>query len=112
MRVAILGAGGYVSRAILPGLLRSTDWEALLHTRAPEPLTRWAVGRGLPHERISVLSSSEFGSRAFDVVVNFVGAGDPRLVNEMGEAIVAGCAPRGLRALHGLRQRPATRDVV
>jgi len=108
MRVAILGAGSYVSRAILPGLLRSTDWEALLHTRAPEPLTRWAVGRGLPRERISVLSSSEFGSRAFDVVVNFVGAGDPRLVNEMGEAIVAVTAEWDLRALQVLRQHPST----
>src|SRR5260370_26476247 len=106
MRVAILGAGSYVSRAILPGLLRSTDWEALLHTRAPEPLTRWAVGRGLPHERISVLSSSEFGSRAFDVVVNFVGAGDPRLVNEMGEAIVAVCPQMGPSRVEVLRPTP------
>jgi nucleoside-diphosphate-sugar epimerase len=108
MRVAILGAGSYVSRAILPGLLRSTDWEAVLHTRAPEPLTRWAVGRGLPRERISVLSSNEFGSRAFDVVVNFVGAGDPRLVNEMGEDILAVTAEWDLRALQVLRQRPST----
>jgi nucleoside-diphosphate-sugar epimerase len=108
MRVAILGAGSYVSRAILPGLLRSTDWEALLHTRAPEPLTRWAVGRGLPRDRISVLSSNEFGSRAFDVVVNFVGAGDPRLVNEMGEDILAVTAEWDRRALQVLRQRPST----
>jgi len=111
MRVAILGAGSYVSRAILPGLLRSTDWEAILHTRAPEPLTRWAVGRGLPRERISVLSSNEFGSRAFDVVVNFVGAGDPRLVNEMGKDILAVTTEWDLRALEVLRQRPSTRYI-
>jgi nucleoside-diphosphate-sugar epimerase len=108
MRIAILGAGSYVSKAILPGLLRSTDWEAFLYTRAPEPLMRWTVGRGLPRERISVLSSNEFGSRAFDVVANFVGAGDPRLVNELGEDILAVTADWDLRVLEVLRQRPST----
>src|SRR5260370_34297870 len=108
MRVAILGAGSYVARAILPGLLRSTDWEAVLDARAPEPLTRWVVGRGLPSEQISVLSTNEFGSRAFDVIVNFVGAGDPRLVNEMGKDILAVPAEWDLRALQAVKQRPST----
>ena len=39
-------------------------------------------------DRISIEASEAFGDRACEVIVNFVGAGDPRLVNRMGEEIL------------------------
>lgn len=111
MRIAILGAGSYVSRAILPQLLRQSDWEALLYTRTPDQLAGWASERRLPGGRISVEASSEFGGRACDAIVNFVGAGDPRLVNRLGDAILPISAEWDERVVEALRKRPATRYI-
>jgi nucleoside-diphosphate-sugar epimerase len=109
MRIAILGAGSYVSRAILPYLLRRSDWEALLYTRAPDHLKDWAVERHLPAERISIEASDGFGGRPFDVVVNLIGAGDPRLVVRMADGILAVTAEWDERVLQQMRKRPSAR---
>jgi nucleoside-diphosphate-sugar epimerase len=111
MRIAILGAGSYVSRAILPYLLRRSDWEALLYTRAPDHLKDWAVERHLPAERISIEASDAFGGRPFDVVVNLIGAGDPRLVVRMGDGILALTAEWDERVLQQVKKRPSTRYI-
>lgn len=111
MRIAILGAGSFVSRAILPYLLGRSDWETLLYTRAPDRLADWATEHRLPADRISIEASEAFGGRACEVIVNFVGAGDPRLVNRMGEDILPLTVEWDERVLRQLARRPSTRYV-
>jgi hypothetical protein len=111
MKIAVLGAGSYVSRATLPYLLRAPDFEAILYTRTPAQLMRWVVARGVPEDRISVESTEEFGRRNFDTIVNFIGAGDPRLVNQMGDSILALTADWDQRVLHELGKRPSAKYI-
>lgn len=71
----------------------------------------WAVERRLPVDRISIEASGAFGGRACDVVMNFVGAGDPRLVNRLGGGIVPLTAEWDERVLELLSRHPSTRYI-
>ena len=111
MRIAILGAGSHVSRAILPHLLAHSAFDVHLYTRLPDRLLDWAMTQALPVERFSVEETSNFGERACDAVVNLVGAGDPRLVAELGQQILPLTAEWDRRATGFVRRRPSTRYV-
>ena len=111
MQIAILGAGSYVSRAILPHLLRREGCRVLLYTRAPDRLSDWTVERRLPADRISIQASKDFGDRDCDAVINLVGVGDPHLVDRMAESILPLTVEWDERVLQVLKKRPSTRYI-
>lgn len=86
MRIAILGATSQIARDLLTSF--SADSNICLHLFARRPLEveQWLTANGLAG-RYPVNDFGEFGKQGFDVVINFIGVGNPALVVKMGSAI-------------------------
>lgn len=86
MRIAILGATSQIARDLIVSF--SADSKTCLHlfARRPADVSQWATVNGLAG-RYTVDDFAEFGKQAFDVVINFVGVGNPAQVVKMGSSI-------------------------
>lgn len=86
MRIAILGATSQIARDLIVSF--SADSKTCLHlfARRPADVSQWATVYGLAG-RYTVDDFAEFGKQAFDVVINFVGVGNPAQVVKMGSSI-------------------------
>jgi nucleoside-diphosphate-sugar epimerase len=80
--IAILGATGYVGRAI-SRVFSAEGKPLVLFARNPEKLS----GGAWPAD-VSLRPLASFDAAEFGLVINAIGAGDPKIVSSMGIAIV------------------------
>jgi nucleoside-diphosphate-sugar epimerase len=83
-RLAILGATSQIARDLAANLAADADLELALFARRPEAVTPWVAGLG---DKVSAQGYEKFDDGAYDVIINFVGAGDPARVAQMGADI-------------------------
>lgn len=81
MRVAVLGATGYIGESVARLWSETVGDDLVLFARRPEALTGW-----LGH--VGVCAINAFDAASFDLVINAIGAGDPAHVGQLGEAIL------------------------
>jgi nucleoside-diphosphate-sugar epimerase len=93
-RIAILGATSQIARDFTA--LASGHHTLFLYARRPE-----AVRGALPF--------TEFGKEPYDAIINFVGAGDPARVKEMGRTILDTTREFDELALDFVKKNPACR---
>ncbi|HLP97579.1 MAG TPA: NAD-dependent epimerase/dehydratase family protein [Sideroxyarcus sp.] len=107
-RIAILGATSQIARDLTVSF--SNDETAHLHlfARRPHEVTKWLVSEGLSG-RYPVDEFSEFAKQEFDVVINFVGAGNPAQIAAMGASILDVTLRFDELVLEYLRTHPACR---
>lgn len=84
-RFAILGASSQIARDLAHNLARDPGMHLSLFGRVPGALPQQTAGVA----RIEALPYERFPDGAYDVVMNFVGAGDPVKVAAIGEDIHA-----------------------
>lgn len=88
MRIAILGATSEIAKDVISFLGRYLQYELCLFSRRPEHTSQWASSLNLPTQ-LQSLALDEFNhSRHFDVIINFIGAGNPQRIEQIGDEIL------------------------
>lgn len=111
MRIAFLGAGSHVARALARYWASAADIEIISYTRTPDILRVWAAQQVLPLDRFQFRATSDFPEMEMDAVINFIGAGDPRLVRRLGAAMLPLTQEWDRRALDWLRGQSNSRYI-
>lgn len=88
MRIAILGATSQIAKDLICSFgEEDPQIELLLYARDIPYVENWLQRVGLQKNRYKVNDYTEYGIEPHDVVINFVGVGDPRRAAEMGASI-------------------------
>lgn len=85
-RIAILGATSQIARDLIVAFSVEQDRQLHLFARRPAEVLSWLLMQGLPG-RYPVDDFGAFAGHDFDVVINFVGVGNPAQAQALGNAI-------------------------
>jgi nucleoside-diphosphate-sugar epimerase len=86
MNIAILGATSQIARDLIVSFSAEEKQHLHLFARRPDEVNKWLLSVGLAG-RYPVDNFSEFAKQEFDVVINFVGVGNPAQAVAMGNSI-------------------------
>ena len=84
MRIAILGATSQIAQDLILSFSKNQDYDFSLFGRNVELLEKWTNSENLS-EKYQVQEYFEFGNhQKYDVIINFVGIGNPEKAQKMG----------------------------
>ena len=87
MKIAILGATSQIAQDLILSFSKNQDYIFSLFSRNVELLEKWINSENLS-DKYQVQEYSEFDNhQKFDVIINFVGIGDPIKAQKMGSDI-------------------------
>lgn len=86
MRIAILGATSQIARDLIVSFSAAEEHHLHLFARHLDEVAKWLASAGLSG-RYPVDEFCEFAKQEFDVVINFVGVGNPAQAVAMGNSI-------------------------
>jgi nucleoside-diphosphate-sugar epimerase len=107
-RIAIVGASSQIATDLIRSFVANGRSDLLLYVRDAAAMTAWLLTNGLA-QACSVHLYGAYGEIAHDVVLNFVGVGDPRRAVEMGASIFAVTSEFDDRVLADLERHPQRR---
>jgi nucleoside-diphosphate-sugar epimerase len=109
-KIAILGATSQIAKDLIVSF--SAEETKILHlfARSPDDVKKWLNDIGLS-ERYLVDEFGGFGTQEFDVIINFVGVGNPAQAAAMGSSIFDVTLQYDELALNYVRQHPECRYV-
>lgn len=107
-RIAILGATSQIARDLIVSFSAAEDTHLHLFARRPDEVTQWLTSVGLSG-RFPADDFPAFGKHEFDVVINFVGVGNPAQAVAMGNSIFDVTVRFDELVLDYLQNRPACR---
>jgi nucleoside-diphosphate-sugar epimerase len=111
MRIALLGATSQIAKDLVLSFCAQSSHELVLYARRPEVVSQWLAGVGLVG-RYAVADFTAFNADAhFDVILNFVGVGNPAQAAAMGASIFDVTLKYDELALDYVRQRPDCRYI-
>lgn len=84
MNIAIFGATSQIAKDLIISFSEYTDYDCTLFSRSPIKVQSWL---DLVVGKYSSNDYSSFPDSNYDVIINFVGVGDPFRAKEMGEGI-------------------------
>lgn len=88
MKVAIFGANSHIAKDLIENFINETDYSLALFSRYPEEITSWMLECGCKQGRFISTSYAEIDFREkYDLLINFVGVGDPASAKKMGAKI-------------------------
>ena len=87
MKVAIVGATSQIAKDLILSFTEFNRFELLLYARNLQALSIWIEKLGL-NGICTLHHYDQYGELPHDVVINFVGVGDPKQAVEMGAAII------------------------
>ena len=87
MRIAILGANSQIAKDLLLSFSKKKKYEFSLFVRKAELLKKWINNKNL-NKNYQVQEYSNFNNnQKYDLIINFVGVGDPVKAQNMGSDI-------------------------
>ncbi|AJP48541.1 epimerase [Rugosibacter aromaticivorans] len=111
MRIAILGATSQIAKDLVLSFSAQSSHELVLYARRPEVMEQWLERVGLSDryefEDFAAFSADEH----FDVILNFVGVGNPAQAAVMGASIFDVTLRYDEMALDYVRQHPGCRYI-
>jgi len=111
MKVAILGATSQIAQDLILSFSINKDYDFFLFGRNIELLKRWINSKNLS-EKYQAKEYSEFGiNQKYDVIINFVGIGDPAKAQKMGSDIFKVTEQYDNMALEYLKQHKKTKYI-
>ena len=111
MKVAILGATSQIAQDLILSFSINKDYIFFLFGRNNELLERWINSKSLS-EKYQAKEYSEFGiNQKYDVIINFVGIGDPAKAQKMGSDIFKVTEQYDNMALEYLKQHKKTKYI-
>jgi len=88
MKIAILGATSQIAQDLILSFSRHKSYELLLFARNVKLLKEWVDSEGLDN-KYQVKTYSYFSNnQSYDVIINFVGVGDPVKAQKIGRNIL------------------------
>jgi nucleoside-diphosphate-sugar epimerase len=111
MRIAILGATSQIAQDLILSFSINKDYDFSLFCRNVVVLEKWINSENLS-ERYQIQEYSEFGNhQKYDVIINFVGIGDPEKAQKMGSDIFKVTEKYDDMALEYLKQHKKTKYI-
>ena len=111
MRVAILGATSQIAQDLILSFSKNQHYDFSLFGRNVALLEKWINNENLSEE-YQVQEYSEFGHhQKYDVIINFVGIGDPAKAQKMGSDIFKVTEQYDDMALEYLKQHNETKYI-
>jgi nucleoside-diphosphate-sugar epimerase len=111
MRIAILGATSQIAKDLVQSFAANSSHDLVLYARRPEAVTQWLADVGLVG-RYAVVDFTAFSAdEHFDVLLNFVGVGNPAQAAAMGASIFDVTLKYDEMALDYVRQHPQCRYI-
>ena len=84
MKIVILGATSQIAQDLILSFSKNQDYDFLLFSRNIGLLEKWINSENLS-DKYQVQEYSEFGNhKKYDVIINFVGIGDPAKAQKWG----------------------------
>ena len=109
MRIAILGAASQIAQNLILSFSKYKDYDFSLFSRNVALLQKWINNESLS-DKYQVQEYSEFGHhQKYDVIINFVGIGDPVKAQIMGSDIFTVTEKYDDMALEYLKQNKKTK---
>lgn len=110
MKVAILGATSQIAKDLVISSSVESSLYLYLFARKPEDLKLWLDERSFIN-KYKAQSYEKLDQNNYDVIINFVGAGNPSQIHAMGAAIFDVTLHYDLLALDYLRRHPKCRYI-
>ena len=111
MRIAILGATSQIAQDLILSFSKNQHYDFSLFCRNVVVLEKWINSENLS-ERYQIQEYSEFGNhKKYDVIINFVGIGDPAKAQKMGSDIFKVTEQYDDMALEYLKQHRKTKYI-
>jgi len=111
MNIAILGATSQIAKDLILSFASKTDYKCSLFARKPLLLAEWIKNKNITKD-YEVLSYSGFiHTKKFDVIINFVGVGDPAKAVNMGADIFDVTLKYDLQALNYIQKNPSCKYI-
>lgn len=108
MRIAILGATSQIAKDLIISFSKTSNDNLYLFARRPDAVMAWLASAGLSGS-YTADDFSRFHEQEFDVIINFVGVGNPAQALAMGNTIFDLTLRFDEMALEYLRRHPACR---
>lgn len=108
--IAILGATSHIARDFVLAASRA-GYDLFLFSRRPQDVSAWLTSHGMTGSRPVSEGYENFGIHDYDVIVNFVGIGDPARAASMGSSILDVTQQFDALASTYLEQHPEARYV-
>ena len=87
MNIAIFGATSQIAKDLIVSFANKTSFNCTLFARNPTLVEEWKANVNLPGD-YCVLSYKHFDKTTrYDVIINFIGIGNPALAKDMGASI-------------------------
>jgi nucleoside-diphosphate-sugar epimerase len=87
MRIAILGATSEIARDLIYSLRANKKYILTLFSRRPVELKAWLTASNPLNIPVSHNLTEFSTTMEFDAIINFIGAGNPKLISELGQSI-------------------------
>jgi nucleoside-diphosphate-sugar epimerase len=111
MRIAILGATSQIAKDLVRSFAAQKNYELVLYARRPNVVSLWLASIHLG-DRYLVADFSEFSKdEHFDVILNFVGVGNPAQAAAIGATIFDVTLTYDEMALAYVRRHPACKYI-
>jgi len=111
MRIAILGATSQIAQDLILSFSINKDYDFLLFGRNIELLEKWINSENLS-EKYQVKEYSEFSNdQKYDMIINFVGIGDPAKAQKTGNDIFKITEQYDDMALEYVKQHKKTKYI-
>ena len=111
MRIAILGATSQIAQDLILSFSKNKSYNFSLFGRNVALLQKWINSENLS-DKYQVQEYSEFGNhQKYDVIINFVGIGDPVKAKKMGSDIFQITEQYDNMALDYIKQHKETRYI-
>lgn len=109
MRIAILGATSQIAKDLVLSFAAQSSHELALYARRPEVVSQWLNSVRLPDRYVVADFAAFSADEQFDVILNFVGVGNPAQAAAMGASIFDITLKYDEMAIHYVRQHPECR---
>lgn len=106
MRIAVLGATSQIAKDLIVYANKSSSFTFYLFARSPDTLRKWTKIKGISNI-FSINNYDAFGLDIYDVIINFVGAGNPVQIHEMGASIFDVTMHFDQMAINYIRKKPS-----
>lgn len=111
MRIAIFGSTSWIAKDLIQSFADKSRDELVLYARRPENVRQWLGSVGLSG-KYTVVDFSVFSvAEQFDVILNFVGVGNPAQAALMGASIFDVTLKYDELALDYVRENPRCRYI-
>jgi nucleoside-diphosphate-sugar epimerase len=111
MKIAILGANSQIAQDLILSFSQNKSYDFSLFVRNVELMKTWISNKNL-NEQYRVQAYTYFeNNQSYDIVINFVGIGDPAKIQKMGNEIIKVTENYDNMALDYIKQHKRTKYI-